>query len=220
MKLNPSKNPSPSHRSVLLLAVAATVVLAGLVGCGASGTDEESVAIVQTESDVSRLEIYEDIGGDFALTDQHGQPFRLEHAQGRVRLLFFGFTMCPDVCPMTLSKVVQIRQLLGKDSDELLALFVSVDPERDTPEKLRAYLKFFDLGEVFALTGTPEEVRAVVDLFKASALKEEPDASGGYVINHTSYLFLIDRQGKTRALFGVPSKVGEIVAAIRQLLAE
>lgn len=213
-----------SHSSprVLLLAFALIVSLVGLMGCDASpaGTDEgtESVAIVQTESTGSRLDVYDEIGGDFALTDQHGQPFQLADTHGQVRLLFFGFTMCPDVCPMTLSKVVQIRQLLGEDSNTLLPLFVSVDPERDTPEKLRAYLKFFDLGKTFALTGTPEEVQAVVDLFKASAVKEEADSSGNYSINHTSYLFLIDQKGKTRAFFGVSEKMGEIVAAIRELL--
>lgn len=215
----------PRFPPILLITIFTLLLsLTGLAGCGGSPatTDEgpESVAIVQTESTDSRLDVYDEIGGDFTLTDQSGQPFRLADSHGKVRLLFFGFTMCPDVCPMTLSKVVQIRSLLGGDSTELQTLFVSVDPERDTPEKLSAYLKFFDLGETFALTGTPEEVQTVVDLFKASAEKEEPDSSGNYSINHTSYLFLIDQHGKTRALFGVSEKIGEIVAAIRELLEE
>lgn len=204
----------------LASSIVVLLMLAACSGPAPQESGEPAAAAVETAPSGEALEIYDEIGGDFTLTDQNAQPFRLADSDGKIRLLFFGFTMCPDVCPLTLSKVVQIRQLLGEDSGELLTLFVSVDPERDTPEKLRAYLRFFDLGDVRALTGTTDEIDTVVSLFKATYEKEATDSADHYLINHTSYLFLIDREGRVRGIFGVSSKAGEVVRAIRSLIPE
>lgn len=187
-------------------SVAAVLGLAIAVGCAAP------------PGKTAELAVYDEIGGDFTLTDHRGEPFRLAGTNGRVRLLFFGYSMCPDVCPQTLSKVVRVRQLLGERGDELTTLFVSVDPERDTPEKLAAYLEYFRLGEAVALTGSPEEVGAVVALFKATAEKNDAGSAAGYLVNHTPHLFLIDRQGRVRGLFGPFEKAEDVAAAVRALL--
>lgn len=205
-------------------AIPSLTILAALTAaCGGAAKDggEPPAAIVPAgQTGAARLDVYAEIGGDFTLTDHRGRPFRLADTDGEVRLLFFGYVMCPDVCPMTLSKVVQVRRLLGAEAEHLMTVFVSVDPGRDTPEKLRDYLGYFDLGEAAALTGKAEEIDAVVDLFKASYEKEETGSATGYLINHTPYLFLLDRRGTVRALYRPSEKPEEIAAAVRALLEE
>lgn len=205
-------------RVVLDLSILA-VLLAACGGSPNDGGGEPAAAVVpEGQKGAARLDVYAEIGGDFTLTDHRGRPFRLADTHGKVRLLFFGYAMCPDVCPMTLSKVVQVRSLLGSDAEDVMTLFVSVDPERDTPEKLGDYLGYFELGEAAALTGTEEEIDAVVDLFKASYEKEDTGSALSYLINHTPYLFLLDRQGTVRALYRPSEKAEEIAAAVRLLL--
>jgi len=205
-------------RAVPSLALLA--ILASACGGPAEDGDAPAAIVPDGQPDAARLDVYAEIGGDFTLTDHRGRPFRLGDTHGEVRLLFFGYAMCPDVCPLTLSKVVQVRRLLGVDAEGLTTLFVSVDPARDTPEKLAAYLEYFDLGEAAALTGTAEEIDAVVGLFKASYEKEESGSAMGYLINHTPYLFLLDRRGTVRALYRPSEKPEEIAAAVRVLLEE
>lgn len=194
-------------KRVLTIGLIAAAVVAG---CGGPRTAPAGTA--------AELEVYDELGGDFTLTDHHGEPFHLADTDGRVRLLFFGYTMCPDVCPQTLSKVVRVRQLLGAAGDELTTLFVSVDPERDNPEKLAAYLGYFQLGDAVALTGTAEEIDAVVDVFKAIYIREDAGSAAGYLISHTPHLFLLDRQGRVRGLFGPFEKAEDVAAAVRALL--
>lgn len=207
-------------RAIPTLSILA-ILLAACGGASKDADDAPAAAVVpEGQTSAARLDVYSEIGGDFTLTDHRGRPFRLAETDGKVRLLFFGYAMCPDVCPMTLSKVVQVRRLLGDDAEDVMTLFVSVDPERDTPEKLRDYLGYFDLGEAAALSGTTEEVDAVVDLFKASYEKDDTGSAAGYLINHTPYLFLLDRGGTVRALYRPSEKPEEIVSAIRVLLGE
>ena len=203
--------------SILLLPV---FLLTACGGAANDGQEAPAAIVPEKQPSAADLDIYEEIGGEFTLTDQEGRPFQLAETHGKVRLLFFGYAMCPDVCPMTLSKVVQVRRQLATDADELMTLFVSVDPERDTQEKLRNYLGYFDLGDAAALTGTQEEIDSVVDLFKASYEIESSDSAMGYLINHTPYLFLLDRRGTVRALYRPSTKAEEIVVAVRTLLKE
>ncbi len=206
-------------RTASLSSLPAWILAVLLAACGGRDTDPAAVGTGASPG-AAELDVYHEIGGDFELTDHRGRPFRLAETRGKVRLLFFGYASCPDVCPMTLSKVVRIRQILGPDADEVTTLFVSVDPRRDTPEKLRAFLGYFDLGDAVALTGSREEIDAVVDLFKATYEIEEAGSDAPYLVDHTSYLFLLDRAGEVRALFRTSAQPGEIVAAIRRLLAE
>lgn len=185
----------------------------------AASPGKEPGELPESPASERQLQTYE-IGGDFTLTDQQGEKFRMADTNGSVRLLFFGYTTCPDFCPMTLSKIRQIRKLLGQPGEEILTLFVSVDPERDTPEKLAEYLGFFDLGPTVGLTGTREEVDSVLDLYSAAYEKVETDTAVGYLVNHTTYLFLIDRKNVVRAVFNHYEAPEHVAMGIRVLLRE
>src|SRR5258708_27696292 len=122
-----------------------------------------------------------DIGGDFALTDDKGAPFNLGGQRGKVVLLFFGYTSCPDACPATMTKLSSVYKGLGADRDRVLTIFISVDPERDTPEALGKYMRYFGLNAV-GLTGKKAEIDAVVKQYGASYAIEKSDSALGYHI--------------------------------------
>ncbi|BAS29182.1 SCO family protein [Limnochorda pilosa] len=155
---------------------------------------------------------------DFALTDQQGRPFRLSSQRGSAILLFFGYTSCPDVCPTTLSTFRQVRQALGSDAEQVRFVFVTVDPERDTPERLREYLAFFDpsvvglWGELDAL----ETVREAYGVYAAKSL--DPQAPDGYWMNHTATAFLVDASGNLRLSYSFGTPAEDIAADVRQVL--
>lgn len=132
------------------------------------------------------------IGGDFALTTHLGEPFSLKDIQGKVAILFFGFTHCPDVCPTTLLDIQRLLVNLGDQADDVSVLFVSVDPNRDSPEKLASYVAYFSKN-IIGLTGTDEQIQSVLKRYNSSA---KIDGSGdNYNVEHTANLFLINRQG-------------------------
>jgi protein SCO1/2 len=135
---------------------------------------------------------------DFTLQDQAGRPFHLADQQGNVVLLFFGYTSCPDVCPTTLATWRQVHDLLGDDAGRARFVFVTVDPERDTPERLGRHVQAFN-PDFLGLTGTPEQLQAVYGIFD---VYYEVDASSqsalGYLINHTATTFVLDPEGVWR----------------------
>ena len=134
-------------------------------------------------------------GGPFTLVDTSGRPFTQEDLKGRWNIIFFGFTFCPDVCPTTRDTLGRTLDLLGRDKDKVRIIFVSVDPGRDTPEKVGAYLANPAFPEgVVGLTGTPEQVAVVARAYKVFYQKEgEGDA---YLINHSSISYLMDPSGR------------------------
>ncbi len=138
------------------------------------------------------------VGGVFQLVDQQGRQVTERDLQGRPRIIFFGFTACPDVCAPTLTAISELLQALGPEADKLTVLFVSVDPERDTPEQLRQYLAGFD-PRIRGLTGAPEMVAKVAQAHGAWFGKA-PLAAGGYTIDHSPLVYLVDSKG---ALVGV-----------------
>ncbi len=160
---------------------------------------------------------YEDFGGDFSLTDQRGEPFTLSETHGKVRLLFFGFTHCPDICPTTLAELNQALGLLGSKGEEVEVLFVSVDPERDTPERLEPYLAAFSLP-VTGLTGSPAEVAAVAEAYGAHYDRVDLDSALGYTMDHSTYLYLLDREGVVRYLFRYEDPPERVAEVVRKLL--
>lgn len=133
------------------------------------------------------------IGGPFTLTDQHGDTVTEAALRGHPSAMFFGYTFCPDVCPTTLFEMTGWLEKLGPDADNLGVYFVSVDPERDTQETLAEYLSAFD-PRITGLTGTPEEVAEIVKGYRVYARKVPLD-SGGYVMDHTATIYLIDSNG-------------------------
>lgn len=157
---------------------------------------------------------------DFALTDQYGQPFRLSDQRGNVVFLFFGYTQCPDVCPTTLATWRKIHEALGDDAKDVRFAFVTVDPERDTPERLGLHVNAFN-PDFVGLTGSPEELQAVYDIFDVYYEKDSSsDSAAGYLVNHTATTFVLDPEGqwRLRETFGTPAE--DIVHDIQQLLRE
>lgn len=136
-------------------------------------------------------------GQDFPLPDAHGQMRSIKEFAGKVVVVFFGYTQCPDVCPTTLQELVEAKALLGAQGQQLQGVFVSLDPARDTPEVLRAYAQAFD-PEMVALTGTPEQIAAVAKDFKVFFKKVEGRQPGSYTLDHSAGLYMYDPQGRLR----------------------
>lgn len=156
---------------------------------------------------------------DFVLTDQQGRPFQLAAQRGKPVLVFFGYTFCPDVCPGTMLQYRALRQALGADADRVALLFVTVDPERDSPERLRTYLDNFDPA-IVGLTGTPETVASVTRQWGVYAEKVPvPGSATGYLVNHSAILYLVDRAGMVRALYPYGTPTADILHDVRVLLA-
>ena len=134
------------------------------------------------------------IGGPFTLTGADGKPFASSRLNGRPSAIFFGFTHCPDVCPTTLARLAKLRGQLGQGDDAFSIVFISVDPERDTPAEVGNYLQLFD-APVVGLTGTPAQIEQVKKQFGIFSRKVE-QPGGGYSVDHTAAVILLDRNGQ------------------------
>ena len=145
------------------------------------------------------LKSYEHQGGDFTLTDQFGKPWNLAK-QNKIALIFFGYLNCPDVCPMTLSKMVQVREMLGPNKDDVLMVLVTLDPERDNPKNMKNYLINFD-ANIVGLTGSLKETTAVAKQYNAVFRKRKLRSALGYSVVHTGAVYLADKGGALRFVF-------------------
>ena len=155
---------------------------------------------------------------DFALTDMNGVPRTLADYRGKAVMLYFGFVQCPDVCPTALARAAEVLRLVGPEaSKRVQLLFVTVDPERDTPELLREYMAAFDPSFV-ALTGSMDQIKATADAFRVY-FKKVPTGST-YTMDHTALTYLFDPQGKVRAALRHEQTAAEYAADIQKLLAE
>lgn len=154
---------------------------------------------------------------DFTLLDSQGQVFRLSAHKGEVMLLFFGYLSCPDVCPTTLSKLARVYALLGDKQKKVITLFVSVDPKRDTPAKIKDYLDYFAVKAI-GLSGSQAQIDAVVKAYGAYYEKVETSSTLGYLINHTDYVYLINPQGQVCHLFHPEATAEGMAALIKRLL--
>ena len=157
------------------------------------------------------------LGRKFSLKDPQGNVRTLSSFYGSMPMVFFGFTQCPAVCPTTLARAAQIRKLLrGRDRDLFQVVFITLDPERDTPEVLDAYVKAFD-PTFTALTGTPEEIAAVAKEFKV--FYEKVPTRTSYTMDHSAFTYLIDRKGRMRVVMRYAQSASEFTADVRALLA-
>lgn len=157
------------------------------------------------------------IGGDFRLIDQSGKPFSLAQMRGYVVVLSFGYTFCPDVCPTTLATVAAALHQMGDRSDQVRSIFISLDPDRDTPEHLGPYVRFFD-QRMIALTGS---AAALADVAKRYGVKYAFVGKGErehYSMDHTASVYILDQEGRVARIvpFGLPPD--EISATLEQLL--
>jgi len=156
------------------------------------------------------------VGGPFHLEDENGKPVSDQDMKGRPFLVFFGFTHCPDVCPTTLFEISQLMQKLGKDADRTGALFITVDPERDTPAVIKDYLSNFD-PHVHGLTGDPASIEATIKAYRVYA-KKVPLDHGDYTMDHTAVVYLMDKDGHFVAPFNLKQNPDEAAALLRRYL--
>lgn len=154
---------------------------------------------------------------ELALTDAAGKKRTLADFRGKLVVVFFGFAQCPDVCPTTLSDYAQVKQKLGADGDKLQVIFVTVDPERDTPQVLAAYVPNFDPSFI-GLTGTVNEINAAAREFKVFYQKVPGKTETSYTIDHTAGSYVFDREGRIRLFVKHAAPVDSIVADLKKLL--
>jgi protein SCO1/2 len=198
------------HRfaAVLLLSACAACGPHEPAGGGAAQQGSPQVSVLPAERP--------DFGGDFTLTDQDGRPFSLHDETGKVVLLFFGYSSCPDMCPTTMSRIASALAPLGERRKDVVTLFVSVDPRRDSPEVLKRYVGSFSTP-LIGLTGAPDAIGRVASEYHAT-YRIIDTGTPNYVINHTTAIFLIDKKGALRQYFPFDEKVATLTAAIGELL--
>jgi protein SCO1 len=154
------------------------------------------------------------VGGPFKLIDQNGRTVTEQDMKGKPFLVFFGFTHCPDVCPTTLFDISEVLRKLGPDADRAVALFVTVDPERDTPEVMKRYLSSFD-PHLRGLTGEEAAVAGVIKAYRAYA-KKVPNPDGSYSMDHTALVYLMDKEGRFVAPFNLKRRPEDSAADLRR----
>jgi protein SCO1 len=159
------------------------------------------------------------VGGEFALTDHNGQRFHLSSLRGKAVLILFGYTSCPDACPTTLSKLSSVYRRLGEDAKRVKTLYISVDPERDTPDVLKADLGSFQL-DALGLTGSKAEIDKAVALYQAEyEIIPTPNSFAKYTVAHSTTLYALDTAGRTRIEFPYDASVDQIARGLRAILA-
>ncbi len=156
------------------------------------------------------------VGGPFQLVDQNSKPITDQDLKGHPFLVFFGFTHCPDVCPTTLFEVSEIFRALGPDAKDVRALFVTVDPERDTPDKLKDYLSSFD-PRIIGVTGDQAAIAATERAYRVYA-KKVPTDGGGYTMDHTAIVYLMSKDGRFVAPFNMKRRPEEAAAELKRYL--
>lgn len=159
-----------------------------------------------------------DFGRRFELVGHDGNPRNLADFRGKVVVMFFGFVHCPDICPTTLSKLGSVMKLLGDDGPQVQVLLVTVDPERDTPEVLAPYVTHFH-PSFLGLTGTVDTVRATVQEFRIIAQKQPGATPDSYTVDHSSNIYVYDRDGRIRLFVNGTMKAEDIASDLKQLLA-
>lgn len=199
--------PFSVSRRTLLAGIAATLPLA-LIGC----TSKAAEPLPFEGSDISGTQL----GKDLSMPDTNGVLRTLADFKGKVLMVFFGYTQCPDVCPTAMIQASQALELLGEQASKVQVIMISVDPARDTPEILDAYVQVFDPSFI-GLTGTPEQLDKTARSFKAFYAKEPGPTPDQYAMNHSAAFYLLDQDGDARALLG-PSLTPEDMAHDIKLL--
>ncbi len=196
------------RRRVLAACLAAAALTAG---CDkAPGSRPSFKAIDITGADYAR---------DFALPDADGRPRSLAEFKGKLVVVFFGYTQCPDVCPTTMAELAEVKRALGPDGAKVQGVFITVDPERDTPALLKAYVANFGPDQV-GLRGTPEQTQALARQFKVFYAKVPGKTEGSYTVDHTAGSYVFDTQGRIRLFTRYGSGSKALAEDLKQLLAE
>jgi len=202
--------PKPQGSSRVLIAAAFAGVLVLVAGVLIA------VAFRDADKGVAGSPLAGVIGGKFSLVDQNGKPFTDADLKGKWQLVFFGYTHCPDVCPTALNDLSLAIDQLGDKKSQVGIVYISVDPERDTPDVLKSYVESFG-GPIVALTGTPDEVKQAAQNYKVFYAKH-PRADGGYDMDHSALIYVMDPQGRFTATFTPDDSEDTIVKRLQKLL--
>lgn len=197
------------HQRRVFLLLGLTSALAGCDKLGAVAAQAGFKAV-----DISGAEY----GHSLALPDQNGKQRTLADFKGKVVVVFFGYTQCPDVCPTTMAELAQVKKSLGADGERVQGIFVTIDPERDTPELLKAYMAGFDPSFI-ALRGTLEQTAAVAKDFKVFYAKVPGKSEGSYSMDHTAGSYIFDTAGRLRLFTRYGSGAEPLKADLKTLLA-
>jgi protein SCO1 len=192
------------------ILVAAGAFVAGLVLCTAV------VLLVMGRDGAPSLPQVAAIGGPFSLTDQNGRTVTDRDLKGKPFLVFFGYTNCPDFCPTTMFEISEVLKKLGPEGDRTRALFITVDPERDTPAALKDYVSSFD-PRIIALTGEPEAIAAVAKAYRAY-YRRVPTKDGGYTMDHLVLVYLMGKDGRFVSRFNLNRPIDAAAAELRKYL--
>jgi protein SCO1/2 len=199
--------------------VVGAAVAAWLAGCDKAGTPGAPAAGPPSGGSFKAVDITgAQYARSLALTDQFGAPRTLADFKGKVIVVFFGYTQCPDVCPTTMAELAQVKKALGADGERMQAVFVTVDPERDKPELLKQYMAGFDASFI-ALRGSVEQTAEAAKEFKVFFAKVPGKTETSYTVDHTAGAFLFDPQGRVRLFARHSSGVEAMTADVRMLLA-
>jgi protein SCO1 len=194
------------------IAVLAIITLATAVFTGCTEKRPEFKAV-----DITGADYAQDFAADGAMLDHNGKPRSIKDFPGKVVVVFFGFTQCPDVCPGTMAELAEVKKLLGKDGDKLQGIFISIDPERDTPAVLKAYMANFD-PTFLALSTTPEKLAIVAKDFKTYYKKVPGRTETSYSMDHSAGSFVYDTTGKVRLYTRYGSGPEALASDIKLLL--
>lgn len=204
-----SEVASPVPRRALMIAGATALATGGLAFWW-PGPNREFKSIDITGADYAR---------DFSLMDHTGKLRTLSDFRGRVVATFFGFTQCPDVCPTTLTELARVKQLLGSDGDKLQVIFITVDPQRDTPEVLQAYMRNFE-GQPVALVPTQKQLSDVAKEFRIYYKKIEGKTPSAYVMEHSAFTYVFDARGRVRLYARYGLGPDALASDVRRLIKE
>lgn len=196
------------RRALYALVAVAALAAAGVV----------AMQYVAKRQALQQLPVNTKMGGDFVLPSTLGHPLDTRTLRGKVVLLDFGFTSCPDVCPLVLARLRQVLKELGPEAAATQVLFVSFDPVRDTLPNLTAYVRHFH-PDIIGATGTEAEIATVAAEYGVVYLKESSGSAAGYNFAHSDYIYLIDSKGHVRKLYDSKAPTSEIAADVRLLQA-
>ena len=191
-----------------------TALFAGLVILGAGAF--LALSLHETPRGAAGTLLASAIGGPFRLVDQNGKTVTDADLKGKWSLVYFGYTHCPDACPTALNDIAIALDELGPQRNEVRPVFVTVDPERDTPEVLKSYVTAFD-APILALSGTPEEIAQAAKGYRVYYAKH-PEAGGDYSMDHSSVIYVMDPEGRFTASFTHENSPEEIAERLKKLL--
>jgi cytochrome oxidase Cu insertion factor (SCO1/SenC/PrrC family) len=216
-----------ARRFAIGVPAALLLVWAALWLAGAAGNSTASDALArigallgyQSAGAVGALPPSVQIGGPFHLVDQNGTAVTDADYRGRWVLVYFGYTFCPDVCPTELQTIAAALGKLGPEAARVAPLFITVDPARDTPAVLAKYVALFGHG-ITGLTGTPDQIAAVARAFRVYYAKAPVGGAASYLMDHSSFLYLLDPKGRLAALFNQDTSADDLAAGLRERLSQ